>query len=44
MQIETEISSVKVQLDQKCKNYAIKIVELLKKHLIRKWTFISYSS
>ncbi len=44
MQIETEISSVKVQLDQKCKNYAIKIVELLKKHLTRKWIFISYSS
>ncbi len=42
MQIKTEISSVKVQLDQKCKNYAIKIVELLKKHLIRKWTFISF--
>ncbi len=44
MQIETEISSVKVQLDQKCKNYAIKIVELLKKHSTRKWTLISYSS
>ena len=43
MQIETEISSVKVQLDQKCKNYAIKIVELLKKHLTRKRTVISYS-
>jgi len=44
MQIETEISSVKVRLNQKCKNYAIKIVELLKKHLTRKWTFILYSS
>jgi len=42
MQIETEISSVKVWLNQKCKNYAIKIVELLKKHSTRKQTFISY--
>ncbi len=44
MQIKAEISSVKVQLDQKCKNYAIKIVELLKKHSTRKQTFILYSS
>ncbi len=44
MQIETKISSVKVWLDQKCKNYAIKIVELLKKHSTRKQTFILYSS
>jgi len=44
MQIEVEISSVKMWLDQKCKNYAIWIVELLKKHSIRKRTFISYSS
>ncbi len=44
MQIEVEISSVKMQLNQKCKNYAIWIVELLKKHSIRKKTFISYSS
>ncbi len=44
MQIEVEISSVKMQLDQKCKNYAIWIVKLLKKHSIRKRTFISYSS
>ncbi len=44
MQIEAEISSVKVQLDQKCKNYAIKIVELPKKHSTRKQTLISYSS
>ncbi len=44
MQIEAEISSVKVQLDQKCKNYAIKIVELSKKHSTRKRTLISYSS
>ena len=41
MQIEVEIS---LQLNQKCKNYAIWIVELLKKHSIRKRTFISYSS
>jgi len=44
MQIEVEISSVKMQLDQKCKNYAIWIVELLKKHSIRKRIFILYSS
>ncbi len=44
MQIEVEISSVKMQLNQKCKNYAIQIVELSKKHFIRKRTFISYSS
>ncbi len=44
MQIEVEISSMKMQLDQKCKNYAIWIVELLKKHSIRKRTFISYLS
>ncbi len=44
MQIEAEISSVKVRLDQKCKNYAIRIVELSKKHSTRKWTFILYSS
>ncbi len=44
MQIEAEISSVKVQLNQKCKNYAIKIVELSKKHSTRKRTFILYSS
>ncbi len=44
MQIEVEISSMKMQLDQKCKNYAIQIVELSKKHSIRKRTFISYSS
>ncbi len=34
MQIEVEISSMKMQLDQKCKNYAIWIVELLKKHSV----------
>jgi len=44
MQIEVEISSMKMQLNQKCKNYAIWIVELSKKHFIRKRTFISYSS
>jgi len=44
MQIEVEISSMKMQLDQKCKNYAIRIVELSKKHSVRKKTFISYSS
>ncbi len=44
MQIEAEISSVKVRLDQKCKNYAIRIVELSKKYSTRKWTFILYSS
>ncbi len=44
MQIEVEISLMKMQLNQKCKNYAIWIVELLKKHFIRKRTFISYSS
>jgi len=44
MQIEVEISSMKIQLDQKCKNYAIWIIELLKKHSIRKRTFIMYSS
>ncbi len=43
MQIEVEISSVKMQLNQKCKNYAIWIVELSKKHFIRKKTFILYS-
>ncbi len=43
MQIEVEISSMKMQLDQKCKNYAIWIVELLKKHFIRKIMFILYS-
>ncbi len=43
MQIEVEISSMKMQLNQKCKNYAIWIVELLKKHSIRKKTSISYS-
>jgi len=44
MQIEAEISLMKMQLDQKCKNYAIWIVELSKKHSIRKRTFILYSS
>ncbi len=44
MQIEVEISLMKMQLNQKCKNYAIWIVKLLKKHFIRKRTFISYSS
>ncbi len=44
MQIEVEISLMKVQLDQKCKNYAIKVVELSEKHSIRKRTLISYSS
>ncbi len=44
MQIEVEISSMKMRLDQKCKNYAIQIVELSKKHSIRKRTSISYSS
>ncbi len=43
MQIEVEISSMKMQLNQKCKNYAIWIVELLKKYFIRKRTFILYS-
>ncbi len=43
MQIEVEISLMKMQLNQKCKNYAIQIVKLLKKHSIRKKTFISYS-
>ncbi len=40
--LEVEILSMKMQLDQKCKNYAIQIVELLKKHFIRKKTFILY--
>ncbi len=44
MQIEAEIPSMKIRLDQKCKNYAIQIVELSKKHSIRKRTSISYSS
>ena len=44
MQIEVEILSVKMQLDQKRKNYAIWIVELSKKHSIRKRTSILYSS
>ncbi len=44
MQIEVEIPSMKMRLDQKCKNYAIQIVELSKKHSIRKRTSISYSS
>ncbi len=44
MQIEVEISLMKMWLNQKCKNYAIWIVELSKKHFIRKRTFISYSS
>ncbi len=44
MQIEVEISSMKMWLNQKCKNYAIWIVKLLKKHSIRKRTSISYSS
>jgi len=44
MQIEAEISSMKMRLDQKCKNYAIWIVELPEKHSIRKRTPISYSS
>ncbi len=43
MQIKVEISSIKIWLNQKCKNYAIWIVELLKKHSIRKRTFIMYS-
>ncbi len=43
MQIKIEISPMKMQLNQKCKNYAIWIVKLLKKHFIRKRTFISYS-
>jgi len=43
MQIEVEISSMKIRLNQKCKNYAIWIVELSKKHFIRKRTFITYS-
>ncbi len=43
MQIEVEISLMKMWLDQKCKNYTIQIVELLKKHFIRKRTFILYS-
>ncbi len=44
IQIEVEISSMKMQLNQKCKNYAIWIVKLLKKHFIRKRMFILYSS
>ncbi len=43
MQIEAEISLMKMQLNQKCKNYAIWIVELLKKPFIRKRMFILYS-
>ncbi len=43
MQIKVEISSMKIRLNQKCKNYAIWIVKLLKKHFIRKKTFITYS-
>ncbi len=44
MQIEVEISSMKMQLNKKCKNYAIWIVKLSKKHFIRKRTSILYSS
>ncbi len=44
MQIEVEISLMKIWLNQKCKNYAIWIVKLLKKHSIRKRTSITYSS
>jgi hypothetical protein len=43
MQIEAEISPMKVRLDQKCKNYAIQVVGLPEKHSIRKRTSISYS-
>jgi len=42
MQIEAEIPPVEVRLDQKCENYAIRIVELPEKHSIRKRTPISY--
>ena len=42
MQIEAEIPPVEVRLDQKCKNYAIRIVGLPEKHPIRKRTPISY--
>jgi len=44
MQIEVEISLIKVWLDRKCKNYAIRVIELSEKHSIRKRMFISYSS
>ncbi len=36
MQIEVEISSMKMQLDQKCKNYAIQIMRLTKNTLSEK--------
>jgi len=42
MQIEAEIPPIEVRLDQKCKNYAIRIVGLPEKHPIRKRTPISY--
>ena len=42
MQIEAEIPPVEVRLDQKCKNYAIRVVGLPEKHPIRKRTPISY--
>jgi len=32
MQIEAEILSVKVRLDRKCKNYAIRVIGLSEKH------------
>ncbi len=44
IQIEVEISSMKMRLNQKCKNYVIWIVELSKKHSVRERTFILYSS
>ncbi len=44
MQIEVEISLIKVWLNQKCKNYAIKVIKLSEKHSIRKRMLISYSS
>ncbi len=43
MKIESGISSVKIQLDQKCKIYAVWVICLPEKHSIRKRTSISYS-
>lgn len=44
LQIKAEIPPVEVRLDRKCKNYAIRIIDLFEKHLTRKKSSILYPS
>ena len=44
MKVETNLESVRVRLNKKCRKYALKVITLSEKHLIRQRTPLSFSS